>query len=157
MWLLLRQACGTPANEEAPTLEMPLSLSSRMEPPSEDGLHSSEWVNPLCGANCEAECDRVKDHFGTSITERTGLSMPYWRRSTGPALSTPDASVTTGLIVLHGLQREAEGYLCAMHAGVRKRLVTDEAVRQVLLVSPNVLFPEDSPGPNDLYWDNSSL
>ena len=154
MWLLLRQACGTPANEEAPTLEMPLSLSSRMEPPSEDGLHSSEWVNPLCGANCEAECDRVKDHFGTSITERTGLSMPYWRRSTGPSLSTPDASVTTGLIVLHGLQREAEGYLCAMHAGVRKRLVTDEAVSQVLLVSPNVYLPEDSPAPDELYWDN---
>ena len=151
MLLLLQQACGTPANEEAPTLEPPLSLSSRMEPPSE------RWVHPLCGADCESECDSAKDHFSTSITELTGLSMPYWRRSTGPSLSAPDASVTTGLIIMHGAERTAEGYLCAMHAGVRKRLVTDEAVRQVLLVSPNVYFPEDSPGLNDLYWDNSSL
>jgi len=80
--------------------------------------------------------------------------MPYWRLSTGPSLSTPDALVTTGLVVLHGAEREGEGYLCAMHAGVRKRLVTDEAVNQVLVVSPNVLLPEDSPAPNELYWDN---
>ena len=147
MLLLLRQACiSTPANSEAPTLEMPLSLSSRLEPPSE------EWVHPLCGSNCESECDSVKDHFGTSITELTGLSMPYWRRSTRPSLSTPDALVTTGLIVLHGAEREGEGYLCAMHAGVRKRLVTDED--QVLVVAPNVLLPEDSPAPNELYWDS---
>lgn len=153
MLLLLWQACGTPANGEAPTLEMPLSLLSRMEPPSEQWVDSEQWVHPLCGANCESECDGVKDHFSTSITELTGLSMPYWRRSNGPSLSTPDASVTTGLIVLHGAQREGEGYLCAMHAGVRKRLVTDEAVRQVLFVSPNVYLPEDSPAPNELYWD----
>jgi hypothetical protein len=153
MLLLLWQACGTPANGEAPTLEMPLSLLSRMEPPSEQWVDSEQWVHPLCGANCESECDSVKDHFSTSITELTGLSMPYWRRSNGPSLSTPDASVTTGLIVLHGVQREGEGYLCAMHAGVRKRLVTDEAVRQVLFVSPNVYLPEDSPAPNELYWD----
>ena len=43
-----------------------------------------------------------------------------------------------------------------MHKGLRKRLVTDEAVREVLLVSPHVYFPEDSPAQNDLYWDNSS-
>ena len=153
MLLLLWQACGTPANGEAPTLEMPLSLLSRMEPPSEQWVDSEQWVHPLCGANCESECDSVKDHFSTSITELTGLSMPYWRRSNGPSLSTPDASVTTGLIVLHGVQREGEGYLCAMHAGVRKRLVTDEAARQVLLVSPNIYLPEDSPAPNELYWD----
>ena len=153
MLLLLWQACGTPANGEAPTLEMPLSLLSRMEPPSEQWVDSEQWVHPLCGANCESECDSVKDHFSTSITELTGLSMPYWRRSNGPSLSTPDASVTTGLIVLHGVQREGEGYLCAMHAGVRKRLVTDDAVRQVLFVSPNVYLPEDSPAPNELYWD----
>lgn len=153
MLLLLWQACGTPANGEAPTLEMPLSLLSRMEPPSEQWVDSEQWVHPLCGANCESECDSVKDHFSTSITELPGLSMPYWRRSNGPSLSTPDASVTTGLIVLHGVQREGEGYLCAMHAGVRKRLVTDEAVRQVLFVSPNVYLPEDSPAPNELYWD----
>ena len=153
MLLLLWQACGTPANGEAPTLEMPLSLLSRMEPPSEQWVDSEQWVHPLCGANCESECDSVKDHFSTSITELTGLSMPYWRRSNGPSLSTPDASVTTGLIVLHGVQREGEGYLCAMHAGVRKRLVTDAAVRQVLFVSPNVYLPEDSPAPNELYWD----
>jgi hypothetical protein len=153
MLLLLWQACGTPANGEAPTLEMPLSLLSRMEPPSEQWVDSEQWVHPLCGANCESECDSVKDHFSTSITELTGLSMPYWRRSNGPSLSTPDASVTTGLIVLHGVQREGEGYLCAMHAGVRKRLVTDDTVRQVLFVSPNVYLPEDSPAPNELYWD----
>ena len=153
MLLLLWQACGTPANGEAPTLEMPLSLLSRMEPPLEQWVDSEQWVHPLCGANCESECDSVKDHFSTSITELTGLSMPYWRRSNGPSLSTPDASVTTGLIVLHGVQREGEGYLCAMHAGVRKRLVTDVAVRQVLFVSPNVYLPEDSPAPNELYWD----
>ena len=99
MLLLLWQACGTPANGEAPTLEMPLSLLSRMEPPSEQWVDSEQWVHPLCGANCESECDSVKDHFSTSITELTGLSMPYWRRSNGPSLSTPDASVTTGLIV----------------------------------------------------------
>ena len=154
MLLLLWQACGTPANGEAPTLEMPLSLLSRMEPPSEQWVDSEQWVHPLCGANCESECDSVKDHFSTSITELTGLSMPYWRLSTGPSLSTPDALVTTGLIVLHGAEREGEGYLCAMHAGVRKRLVTDEAVNQVLVVSPNVLLPEDSPAPNELYWDS---
>ena len=153
MLLLLWQACGTPANGEAPTLEMPLSLLSRMEPPSEQWVDSEQWVHPLCGANCESECDSVKDHFSTSITELTGLSMPYWRRSNGPSLSTPDASVTTGLIVLHGVQREGEGYLCAMHAGVRKRLVTDVPVTQVLFVSPNVYLPEDSPAPNELYWD----
>jgi hypothetical protein len=83
--------------------------------------------------------------------------MPYWRKSTGPSLSTPDASVTTGLIVLHGSARGGEHSMCALHAGLRKRLVTDEAVRQVLLVSPQAYLPGDSPASNELYWDDNGL
>ena len=151
---LLRLASGIiPANEEA--LGRPLSLSSATRWADEAG-RAQRWVHPECGADCVSECDSVKHSFTLSITERTGLSMPYWRRrSTGASLSSPDALVTTGVIVMAGLERSASDYVCATHEGLRKRLVTDAAVREVLLVAPAILFPGDSPTPNELYWEET--
>ena len=154
MALLLRLACGIiPASEEG--LERDRSLSSATTLADEAGRAQS-WVHPDCGADCVSKCDSVKHSFALSITERTGRSMPYWRhRSAGASLSSPDASVTTAVIVMAGLERSASDYACATHDGLRKRLGTDAALRKVLLVAPAVLYPEDSPAPNELYWEEN--
>ena len=159
---LLQLACGIHANEEAPTLETPTLEREQGVSNSEMwGYPTSEmWCAPRCGHNAEKNCNETKDNFRTSITERTGLAMPYWHRLNGPSLSSPDALVTTGVIVMHGAGLNGGPYMCAMDEGVRKRLVTDEAVGQVLLVAPQVYIPEAFPlaenahshAPNELSW-----
>ena len=160
MVLLLQLACGIiPASEEA--LGRDHSLSSATTTWADEAGRAQSWVNPDCGADCVSKCHSVKHHFPLSITERTGRSMPYWRRHTseelhsGASLSSPDAFVTTGVIVMAGLERSASDYVCATHDGLRKRLVTAEAIREVLLVAPAVLFPGDPPTPNELYWEEA--
>lgn len=124
-------------------------------------------IHPSCGHLCKGTeavvCDVVKDHFSLSITGRTGLVMPYWRPSSGASLGHhhgPDASVTVGLIVQHGDSSDGDDYTCAIYNGLRKHLILDAAVQQVLIVGPQFYQSwNDTVRPrqaNELYWGDDN-
>jgi len=124
-------------------------------------------IHPSCGHLCQGTeavaCDVVKDHFSLSITGRTGLVMPYWRPSSGASLSHhhgPDAAVTVGLIVQHGDSSDGDDYTCAIYNGLRKHLILDAAVQQVLIVGPQFYQSwNDTVRPrqaNELYWGDDN-
>ena len=124
-------------------------------------------VHPACGFQCRGTsavaCDVVKDHFSLSVTGRTGLVMPYWRPSRGASLGHrhgPDPSVTVGMIVQHGDSSDGDEYTCSIYNGLRKRLVTDAALQQVLLVGPqfhqswnDTVRPRQA---NELFWGDDT-
>ena len=133
----------------------PLALARRQHGSStlsavEDPRIGCKW------GPCKSACSAAKDHFRLSITGLTNASMPYWRPTEGASLSAPDSSVTTAVIVHHGQLRDAEDYLCAMHHGLRKRLIDDAAIRRVLLVSPQIYSASDGASEHELYWDNNT-
>ena len=133
----------------------PLALARRQHGSStlsavEDPRIGCKW------GPCKSACSAAKDHFRLSITGLTNATMPYWRPTEGASLSAPDSSVTTAVIVHHGQLRDAEDYLCAMHHGLRKRLIDDAAIRRVLLVSPQIYSASDGASEHELYWDNNT-
>ena len=117
----------------------------------------------MCKGTGGVACDVVKDHFSLSITGSTGLVMPYWRPASGASLGHrhgPDASVTVGLIVQHGDSSDGDDYTCAIYNGLRKHLLTDAAVQQVLLVGPQFYQSwNDTDRPrqaNELFWGDDT-
>jgi acyl-CoA synthetase (AMP-forming)/AMP-acid ligase II/acetyltransferase-like isoleucine patch superfamily enzyme len=87
---------------------------------------------------CNEECDRLKSMFYTSFLPDMGMSFVH---PTGqiPFSGPPQPSMRLGVIVMHGVLREAEKYLCRMfNAVVRNVGSEDVAMSEVVLVAPHI-------------------
>jgi len=69
-----------------------------------------------------------------------------------PLLSVQNASITTGIIVIHGLARDANDYYCWMTWAVQ----TASSLDSTYIVAPHYMLLSDDPPTNAMYWDASS-
>lgn len=124
-------------------------------------LASAQEMCSWCeGGTCASECERVKAHLHTSITDETGKYYPYWlpKNSAVEALDSPSVfpDVEAAALFHHGDGRNGYDYLCSIYNSFVAEFGQDYANRKAVVFAPQLYYPEDGPEDSDLFWDRGA-
>ncbi len=81
------------------------------------------------------------------ITVRKGMKIRYWRNY---PLGTHNAAVQLAVIVVHGINRNADDYFSHIVSAANKAGRTTNTI----ILAPNFITSEDNPRNDELYWSN---
>ena len=89
--------------------------------------------------------------FLQDLPKDSGKRFPYY--SSRLPLGSRDAEMTMATVVVHGADRNADSYYCAMHATAKLQRSFDPST--VGVFAPRFWEPQDGPAAGSLFWNGS--